>query len=287
MFYLGLDVSDLIKLEAELVPTARKVMEAAVRDLSAQTHAHVVEQVQARLHSTREKYLENLGFHQVSADTWVVELQPGAFFVEEGLPANHEMIDDLLNDGPKPGRQKQAARGKTKTAADGSRYRTIPFQHNKGPTGQTRAAQDLTETIKSELKRMGAPYGKLEVGSDGKPKLGLVRSFDIAHKPAKTHEGAGQGWGGIGQVRQGATGIPFLQGVRIYQKPVPDGRGGSAVKKAIMTFRTVSTKHKGTGRWTHPGLEPKRFLDEAFDWALDQWEHRIKPQVAAKIADSL
>src|SRR6185369_6175367 len=112
---------------------------------------------------------------------------------------------------------------------------------------QTHAAKDLTDTIKAEMRRRKIPYGNLEKGADGQPKTGLLHSFDIMKAPNKTGEGPGQGKGPVGKVRQGPTGIPFLQNIRVYQKSVTDKKTGkSSVSKSIMTFRTVSSKQKGT-----------------------------------------
>ncbi len=282
MFLLHLDVSDLLKLDDSFRPAVDKAMKRAAETLAAQVHAHIVENVQQKLRSTRETYLDHLGFHQVNDNTWVVDLMPGALFIEEGMES-HSMVDDLLDDSPRPGTKKKdkgTPKGKTKTAKDGSRYRVIPFEHNIAKTRQTQAATDLTNTIKSELKKMGAPsIGKLETDSAGKPKLGLVRSFDIMTRPVKTVEGPGQGKGPVGVVRQGPTGIPLLQGVRIYQRQVADKEGKSSVKKMITTFRVVSSKHKAENRWIHPGLEARKFMDEAATWALELWEQKIKPEV--------
>jgi hypothetical protein len=286
MFFLNLDISDLVKLDENLKPAAEAAMKRAAENLTAQTHAHIVEQVQARLHSTRDKYLDNLGFHQVNENTWVVDLAPGAFFIEDGLPPNFDMIEALLDDSPRPGSKRASGvpKGRTKTAKDGSRYRVIPFEHSKGPSRQTPAAKDLTDTIKAELKRRGMPgIGTIEKDAQGKPKQGFMGGFDIMKSPLKSGEGPGQGKGSVGAVRQGPTGIPFLQGVRIYQKKVKDKQGNSYTKKFVMTFRIVSSKHKGQGRWVHPGLEAKKFFDEAFEWALKEWEDKIKPQVLDEV----
>jgi hypothetical protein len=296
IFVLNLDISSLIKLDEEMIPTVRRVMTEAVRDLSAQTHAHIVEQVQQRLHSTREKYIEQLGFHPVSEDTWMIELEPGAFFIEDGIPPGREMIDALLDDRPRPwakqGKQTTVGqkRGKTKRSKDGHRYRVIPFEHSKGPTQQTPAAASLTDTIKRayEKNAPGEKYGKLERGADGQPKKGFIRGFDIMKAPKKTSESPGQGKGPLGAVRQGPTGIPFLQGVRVYQKEVVDNRTGKkGMKKFVMTFRIVSDKHRGTGRWVHPGLQAKHFFDEAFEWALAEWETKVRDRTLAQIVDAL
>lgn len=288
IFYLNLDLTELVKFQENLQPAALAAMQKAGEALTAETHAHIVEQVQNRLRSTREKYLDHLGFHQVTENSWVVDLMPGAFFIEEGLPANFDMIEALLNDAPKPGTAKPGhgtplgmRKGKTKISKkDGSRYRMIPFEHSKAPTRQTPAMKSLTDTIKSELKKQKLPgLGTIESGADGKPKLGFVRELDITKRPLKTGPGPGQGKGPVGQVRQGPTGVPLLQGVRIYQHKIKDKQGKESVKKFAMTFRVVSSKHKGQGRWQHPGLEGRRFFDEAFTWALDQWENKVKPQI--------
>lgn len=160
-----------------------------------------------------------------------------------------------------------------------SRYLVVPFQHNKGPTQQTKAAQDLTATIKRELQQRKIAYNKIETDAAGRPKLGLLHKFDIKNMPLKTVEGPGQGHGPIGAVRQGNTGIPFLSGIRIYQKQIKDGMGRSKVSRSIMTFRVASSKHYGSGKWEHPGTDARRFFDEAADWALRLWETQIAPRV--------
>ncbi len=255
MILLNLDLGPLTSLNTELKPKLDAALKGAAQSLALQAHAHLLEQVQSKLHSTREKYADAVSFKQVDNDVWMISLDQSAMWLEEGMD-EREMIASMLKSP------------KAKTAADGSRYLSVPFQHNKGPTQQTQAATDLTATVKQELQKRKIPYGGIERDSKGKAKLGLLHSFDINKDPVKSHDGPGQGHGPIGQVRQGMTGIPFLQSIRIYQRQMQ----GGAVKKGIMTFRTVSDKHKGTGRWVHPGIEPRKFMDETADWALGQWE---------------
>lgn len=273
--FLNVDLSAILNLRDELEPQVQKALREAGRDLAIQTHAHILEETQQKLKSTRGKYADALDFKQVNADTWIVSLDKSAIWIEEGMP-EHEMLDDLLKSS------------KARVAKDGSRYLVVPFQHNKGPTQQTQAQSDLTSTIKAELKRRQIPYGKLETDSKGQPKLGRLHSFDILKQPPKTMEGAGMGKGPIGGVRQGPTGIPFLQGISIYQRLVKNPHTGkSSVKRAIMTFRVASSKHKGTGRWVHPGLEARKFFEEAQAWALNLWEQEIAPKVLERVANSL
>jgi hypothetical protein len=283
MFKIEMDISDLLKMQEHLIPEAEEMMRKSAQALTAATHGHIVEEVQSKLRSTRETYLRHLGFHQVNANTWVVDLMPGAYFIEDGLPSGFNMVPGLLDDSTRPGTVREPGAGqksRTKTAKDGSRYRVIPFSHNKAQTRQTPYSRDLTDTIKSELKRRGMPsLGKIENDSTGKPKMGLVGKMDIRNAPNKTHIGPGQGHGAIGAARQGPTGIPFLQGVRIYQRERVDAQGKKSVQKTAMTFRVVSSKHQEQARWIHPGLEAKNFLEEAYNWALNEWESKIQPEI--------
>jgi hypothetical protein len=271
MVYFNLDLGPIIAMVKGFDKAVHKAMNDAARDLTAQTHAHILEEVQAKLHSTRQKYVDALSYKQVDTDTWVIELGKEAMFIEEGIKPNTDMLDALLKSP------------KAKTAKDGSRYIVVPFEHKKGSTSQTPAQSTLTNTIKSEMKKRKIPYGKLETGADGKPKTGLLHSFDIMKQPIKTAPGAGSGHGPIGQVKQGPTGIPHLQGVRVYQTKVKDKQGKESVKKSIMTFRVASSKMKGQGRWVHPGLEAKKFLDEAAEWALKEFEGRIRDQILIRV----
>jgi hypothetical protein len=272
MIYLSLDIGPLAELAQELRSSVDKAMQQAVADLSRQAHAHIVEKVNAELHSTRQKYLDALHIEEAEPGVWVISLDKSASWIEEGLPNGFDMLDGLL-------RSKKARQAK-----DGSRYTIVPFAHKQAPTSQTPAQKDLTDTIKKELKSRKIPYGKLETKADGTPKLGLLHSFDIMKTPIKTHEGPGQGHGKTGEVRQGNTGIPFLQGVRIYQRKVQDRAGKTSVQRSVMTFRVASSKHRGQ-KWIHSGLAAKKFIDEAASWALRQWEERMNDQVLVQVSN--
>lgn len=274
MFRINLDLGDLSGLQANVKEKASQLLKDAARRLASSTHDHIQEKVKQQLHSTRSMYLKNLRRTQMDENTVLIELAPEAMFLEEGMSA-HEMIDDLLKGTEADG---------VHTAKDGSRWRVIPMKQNKLPQDTPESTSDLQSTIKKYMRKNKIPYGKIETNGDGSPKLGLLHSFDIENAPLKTKDGPGQGWGGIGDVKQGPTGIPFLQGVRVYQRAGKDKAGKDTVQKDIMTFRIVSSKMKGTGRWMHPGLPARKFFDEAYEWALQQWEKEIRPDLEAEIA---
>lgn len=275
MYKLYVDISPLTSFDQKFEGAVNKALKRATQDLATMSHAHIMEKVQQNLHSTREKYIENLSFCQLDADTWMVELKHPALFIEEGLPSNFDLLPGLLKSK------------KVKTAKDGSKYVVVPFEHNKSKSRQTPAQKSLTDTIKAELRKQGAPgITTVEKGADGKPLQGMIRSFSIMNNPVKTGEGPGQGHGPVGSVRQGPTGIPYLQNVRIFQKEIVKKDGTKGVKKSVMTFRVASSKHAGE-RWIHPGLEPKKFLDEAAEWSKREFENKIWPEILEAINAAL
>jgi hypothetical protein len=258
MIHFNMDLGPLINLTKSFDSTVKKAMQDAARDLTAQAHAHILEEVQSKLHSTREKYIKNLSYKQIDAATWVIELAKDAMFIEEGLKPGTDMLDGLLKSP------------KAKTSKEGNRYIIIPFEHNKGPGKSTPAQASLTATLKTEFKRRGIPYGKIENGQDGKAKLGLLHSFDVMKTPIK----AGQ-----------AEPVPHLQGVRVYQTAFKDSKGKETVKKSVMTFRVASSKDAGK-KWIHPGLEAKKFLDEAAKWAQVEFESKMKDKILMSISQN-
>ena len=279
MIHLNLDVSSLLSLRDNLEGSINSAMGRAGAKLARATREHIVELAQGKLHTTREKFVKHLTVFPLDQgnNVWVVNLDKKFRWIDDGME-EHEMIDDLLKSN------------KAKTSKDGSRYLTVPFDHSpgKGKTGTTPAGKTLIDTIRKELKTRGIPFGKLEMDGSGKPRLGTLHNINITKEPAKTMNGPGQGKGPVGAVRQGPTGIPFLQGIRISQKSVKDSETGKeSVKRSIMTFRTVSSKMKGTGRWVHPGLEPKHLMEEGAAWAAQQWERIIGPEMVKAIKDGI
>ena len=286
---VDLDASEIIELAHKLPEAVQEALAKAAEFLSLEMHARITERVNAQLKSRRGIYLDNLHITQESDLTWLIVLDEPALWIEEGLE-EHEMIDNLLG-----------GQG-VKTALDGSKYRAIPFHHTGLPSAITPEQQNLQNAIKKQLKRAkneltgtrGIPYKKIERDPSGMPYTGRLHRLNV-NTPIKTAHGPGQGWGAIGRPRQGPTGIPFLKGVSIHQKllkgpdgkPLMDSEGMPQARRDILTFRTVSSKHKGTGRWVHPGLEAKNFMDEAVDWAEDEWKNKIRDQILADLIRKL
>lgn len=276
MFSVDLDLSDVLDL-MDLPDVSEKEARKHVANLAAETHQHAIELANQRLHTRRGMFVEALDHFQIDADTWVVDLKASARWIDEGQDP-HSMLDDLLRPGPNK---------KVHTAKDGSTYVVVPFQHNK-PRGElTPQQQLLLQAVKSELRKVGSTPNGIETNAHGEPKLGLVRELDIMQRPINTSE-LPIGKGRFGDVAQGPTGIPLLQGVRVYQKEIPNvGAGPPKVGRYVMTFRVASSKHAGQGRWDHPGLEKVDIMRDSAEWALQQWQRKVGPALINSIIAKL
>lgn len=277
MFYINIDLSDLEGI-LDLGDVADAEMQKAAADLTAQTKAKITEIANEKLHSRRNMYLDALSHFQLDENTWVVNLDKRARWIDDGM-SEHSMLEALLKSK------------KAKRAKDGSTYVVVPFQHNRVKQNMTPAQQSLLNTIKNELAKIPGDEkvtpNKIETHADGSPKLGLVRSLDIMNKP-KSSSRLKIGAGPLGATAQGPTGIPLLQGVRIYQKEINKPDGSKGVGRFVMTFRVASSKHKSQpGRWRYPGVEATDIMEQGMRWALDRWESKIAPALLDRIVAKL
>ena len=54
------------------------------------------------------------------------------------------------------------------------------------------------------------------------------------------------------------------------------------MKRDILTFRTVSSGPASAGKWHHPGMDGKKYLDWALEQATKEWENEILPKIMDK-----
>lgn len=227
----------------------KEKVEKGVQSLAAMTHAKVAEMAQGELHSTRHIYMDALGFEQIAPNVWAVSLDAQkAGWIENGRKSG-PMFDDLL-------------RKNAKVSKEGNRYKAIPFEHSKPPSQMTGEAQLLVTRIKSALKKEGIPFKKIEKDASGNPRLGKLHTLNIKSAPPTSRSTS-----------------PALFGVNIYQHKTSKGN----VRRDIMTFRVISDKQRGTGKWEHPGTEPKNFFEKAYNWATRTWETEILPAILKDI----
>jgi hypothetical protein len=222
-------------------------LQKGVANLAAITHAKVAELASTELHSSRKTFMDSLGFEEVVPGVWVVSVDEKGLFVEEGIEANKDMKPDLL-------------KGATKTSKEGYKYRSIHFDHGAPPSQLTGYAQGVVAKIRAKLKKEGVPFKKIEKNPNGSPRLGKLHTFDFG-----------------GEV-PGRGNTPIMKGINIYQSITKSGN----VRRDILTFRTVSGGPKSADKWFHPGLQAKKFLDQAATWAEKEWEDKILPEILDK-----
>lgn len=224
----------------------------AVANLAAITDAKVKEMANQELHTSRQEFMDSLGFEEVSPGVWIISVDESGLFVEEGIDANKDMKPGLLAKD-------------FKVSKDGNRYKAIPFDYGAPPSTQSPSTMQIVSYLRQQLKKEAIPFKKIERNTDGSPKVGKLHEFDFGN-PRGTMGGPGKG------------NTPVLNGLSIYQTVTKTGN----VRRDILTFRTVSSGPGSQGKWHHPGLEAKKFLDRALDWAMKEWEEKILPEVMKK-----
>lgn len=223
---------------------------------------------------------------KITDGIWVVELDERARWLEEGR-AETFMGDWLL----KPG-----AKG-VKRAKDGSLYRAIPFKETSGKK-DTASHPALSQIVRdyAAAQQPKINLNKIEKNADKTHKLGMIKKLDI-----RPHDATGYAPGVIfSRPRTEAeakltglkahSGIFKLAGAAVFQnvydkgnlvtdpakaKKIAATKKGS-VKKEVVVFRVISTKHKAEGRWMYPEVKPVNFLQKAYDHATEQWDQIVK-----------
>lgn len=256
---VNLDISSLKDQLEKFKEELLSDIERGVKGMAQATRAHIVEDVQKSLHSYRQTYLDDLSDAvQIDDTLWEITLKETSTWIEDGRPDPYDMKPGLLNT--------QSAKSKSgpKTSADGTKYRIVPMNQGKTPSSMSPNTagyeQNMVNLVKSELKKRGIPYKKLEVDpKTGSPRIGKLHSMDIdSFTPGKGN-------------------TPQLHGLSIYQTKQKDG----SVKRSITTFRTVTEKGQD-GKWIHPPVEARDFFDKAREFAEKEWESKWLPMILEK-----
>lgn len=263
------DIAGLIEEHEHMADQIEEVLKHSIEQLATQTHAHILEQAQEKLHSTREQFTQALKLEETDG-VWDISLDAKSAWMDEGIPAGFDMLPGFLSSP------------KAKTGKNG-KYLVIPFKHSKPGEQKTPLQRALSLKVNFEMREKGLSPVKIDRKPDGSPKLGLLHKLDIKD-PEISKAGKQKPWGlGSGAIKPKDVDIgPFLKNVRVYQNEIKKGPGGTSVKKDIMTFRTASEKQSGS-KWIHPGTEKHSFFKEAEDWSNKQWEEVILPDIMQKL----
>jgi hypothetical protein len=246
---LEINLEELTRDMGDISKELASALEEGAESLSTMTHAKVLELANEKLDTREKTYKENVTFEEIEKNIWVVTLLEPAMWIEEGREPG-SMVEDLLRNNPKINQ-------------DGKRYKVIPFEHSKEPSQQSPQALELVGQIKQHLKKEKIPFRKLELGPTGSPRIGLLHRFSLpSDRPTEKAKD------------------PALKNVTIYQKK---DKAAGAVRRDVLTFRTVTEGHRDEGKWFHPGLERVGIFDDAFEWAVRTWENEVMPDILASV----
>lgn len=258
------EIADQVGKTSEEI--AKRVNEE-VRKLSMSTHAFVVQYANSKLEGFKRNYFfgkdnENVRWVEIAENMWVVEIDPKAAWIEEGREEVSMATDKWLL---KP--------GKVKRAKDGSTYRSIPFTHSK-PSDQRRNPE-LAGVLSQELRRQGIDLKKVDYEPNGQPKLGIVRKIGFSSAVTQKSSANSMFFSAKRDPKDAQRlGLPPYQGAHYLQGAVVtqrmDNRG--KVKRDVVTFRTVSSKHQNEDRWRYPKVEPLNSIPAAYEYANTEWK---------------
>lgn len=241
------NASQIAETFGDLKEEIEQAITDGVQQVASMTYGKAQELASENLGSTRQIYMDALSYEEVEPGLWVVSLDESAMWIEENRKAG-DMTQDLL-------------RRNFKVAKDGSRYKAIPFDQATTPSRTPSRNVDLVSQVKRELRSRNIPYKKLEYNKDGSPRVGRLHTInDISSRKPSPRASSGA-----------------LSGLTIYQRMTSSG----SVRRDIMTFRVVSSKHRGT-KWIHPGSVGRKFLDQALDWAAQAFDEEILPAIMEK-----
>lgn len=282
-FHFKVDVEEVAQKLGKTADVIQNKVAEAVQTLVVSTHAFVVHKAQTELDDYKKTILpgppgedgqpKNVKWRKIAERIWVVEIMPEAQWIEEGRPRTSMATDHWLLKGPK-----------VKTAADGSRYRAIPFTHAQ-MAGKDKPAMSTSEgakpglaaMAKTAIKEAGISLKKIEKHPDGSPKLGILHKIPIESpgtqkqfpglfsKPRTAEEAQKTGF-------KPHEGIFHLSGLMVTQRMNKKGK----VTREAITFRTVSSKHQLEGRWEYPAVTPFNALEAAYKYAEQEWEKMVQ-----------
>jgi len=200
-------------------------------------------------------YRKNLYIEQISDNVLIVGLKKDALWIEEGRKSG--FMDELFKG---PG---------VKTSKEGHKYRSIPLGEKAISSISTDSGQDILKELKVFLRNRGIRYNKtkgLELDEKGSPRVGKIHSFnikDLARSGSKNAQSLSRN----------------IQSFSVFQNV---NKSTGKVERNIVTFRTISEKHKEQGKWNHPGRPAENIFQDLSEWVEKEWQNNILPELQKK-----
>lgn len=246
-FNLKIIAKDLGKDIENIAESVENELQAAVSNLANATHASIMQQIQSMSMDpkNRQEYLKSLKIDKLGDSEWLIYLDsPWAIELEQGF-SPYSLKDKLLSSKSTVSQGPRAGQPWVRTAEDGTRYASVPFNH-KPYSGESKSAN-----MGDMIKKMTA---KNMAGQEQK----LTKVFkDLGDKPIS---------GKVASIKSAKN--PFLSGLTKYQHVSDSGK----VSSVYTTFRVVSDKSSG---WQHPGFGGFLLFTEAEKYVEQELENII------------
>lgn len=235
MSLLRINLSKLQRAVYATAPTNADI-DRLLQGLAAAARQRWIALAQANLRTTARDYIAGIQDVEIKnrvARIALVGTMPN--MVEQGISA-FDLRTTLLSMSAK----------NAKTAADGSRYNTVPFSHGSSGSSGRSAGPPMPRSIQAVAKKLGpslsrpgggTKWGEKLQNGPGTPKA-AAKILNTKEKP----------W------HWGSTYLGMARQQKQYAK---------ATQNKYMTFRRISSNvRRADAHWLHPGIRARRFAEQ-------------------------
>lgn len=219
-------------------------LERFIGGLATVARQRIVGNAQSKLRTSARDYIAGVQEVEVKglvASVTLTGVVPN--MIEVGWPETDLRLT-LLGPGAK----------NAKTAADGSRYNTVPFRHGTPGTGGRNVGKPMPKSIFEAAKRLAPTLsrpGKIE------SRGGAVVAYGQRLDPSQPMSSAAR--------RILRTKMKPWHATSIYMGMIRQQKTyAKATQSQYTTFRRISTNvRRAKAHWLHPGISARRFFPQA------------------------
>lgn len=220
----------------------------AIKDLAFAAYSKIIAKAQAELNSTRQDYIKNVQFQELSDNTFLISLEGDwAAALEDGFPS-YNLTEKLLKSKKTVEIGSRSGNPWVQESKKGNKFAHVPIQRNpftKAPKGA-----NMVEAIQ-QMTAMNAQGRKQKI----------TKIFTDS-----------QGMPLEGKVAIGKSENPLYNQLVKYQKIYKNDAGKETVQSIYINFRTISEAGKP---WIHPGYTGIHAFDDAEKYIIQQIDNII------------
>lgn len=257
-------------------------IDQSMADVSRQAYEKAKELAAARLHRTKQQYIDALSLERIGPNVYAVKLDASAVHLEEGYPA-FSMIPGLLHLNRGFSDLPQDVKGKIKMSKSGYRYRAIPMEPNGAAANPDHPLHNAQMRIgkpdQTTMGAFGAEFNALKKWANAVSKASGDRgvtgkAWTISRDPMNRHTAVATLASGQqfkkNMGRDWSEHLEGLTNIRAQHESNPN-----KVRSAYMTFRVVSEDPRYAGKWIHPGFAGAHILQDVQRWTEEAFSRMV------------